>query len=126
MAGSTRERARHLGTGGLLVIGVVLLGLTTLTYGLHRLPHGAWSLPVALLIAGVKAGMIVLWYMHLVEQRGSHALVPLTAVVFVAVLLVVVVLETHQRFRPTIPPGPFRTEALPGREAPPGEGTARE
>lgn len=112
---STAEHVKHPGTGFLLVIGVVLLALTTLTYLLHKLPHGSWSLPVALLIAAAKAVLIVLWYMHLLEQRGSNGLVLLTAIIFVAVLAVVTVIETNARFQPTVPPGPFRTEELPGK-----------
>ncbi|WP_347402550.1 cytochrome C oxidase subunit IV family protein [Corallococcus macrosporus] len=105
---------RQLGVAGVLVVGAVLLALTALTYLLHRLPHGAWSLPVALLIAGAKGLLIALFYMHLREQRASNGLVLLTAVVFVAVLLAVCMLEVRTRFRPTIPPGPFPVESLPG------------
>ncbi|WP_233610002.1 MULTISPECIES: cytochrome C oxidase subunit IV family protein [Corallococcus] len=105
---------RQLSVAGVLVVGVVLLALTALTYGLHRLPHGAWSLPVALLIAAAKGLLIALFYMHLREQRASNGLVLITSVVFVAVLLAICVLETRTRFRPTIPPGPFPVEALPG------------
>jgi cytochrome c oxidase subunit 4 len=56
--------------------------------------------------------------MHLAEQRGSNALVPLTAVVFVVVLLVLVVIETNQRFKPTIPPGPFEETPSPAGRGP--------
>ncbi|WP_244239115.1 cytochrome C oxidase subunit IV family protein [Corallococcus carmarthensis] len=111
---------RQLGVAGVLAVGGVLLALTALTYLLHRLPHGAWSLPVALLIAGAKGLLIALFYMHLREQRASNGLVLLTSVVFVAVLLTVCVLETRTRFRPTIPPGPFPVEPLPGRLEDPG------
>ncbi|WP_233612228.1 cytochrome C oxidase subunit IV family protein [Corallococcus sp. AB045] len=111
---AVEKPGRQLGVAGVLVVGVVLLLLTALTYGLHKLHHGAWSLPVALLIAGAKGLLIALFYMHLREQRASNGLVLVTSVVFVAVLLAVCVLETHTRFRPTIPPGPFAVEALPG------------
>lgn len=119
---ATRERRdepvekpeKRTGTLGVLVVGVVLLSLTALTFLLHRLPHGAWSLPVALVIAGAKAALIALYYMHLREQRSSNALVLITSVVFVAVLLAVCVLETNTRFAPTVPPGPFPVDPLPG------------
>ncbi|MCY1046937.1 cytochrome C oxidase subunit IV family protein [Corallococcus sp. bb12-1] len=122
MAGEdfVEKPGRSLGVPGVLVVGAVLLALTALTYLLHTLPHGAWSLPVALIIAGMKGVLIALFYMHLREQRGSNALVLLTSVVFVAVLLTVCVLETRTRFAPTIPPGPFPVEPLPGLEAAPG------
>lgn len=105
---------RQLSVASVLIVGVALLVLTALTYGLHKLHHGAWSLPVALLIAAVKSLLIALFYMHLREQRTSNGLVLVTSVVFVAVLLTVCILETRTRFRPAIPPGPFPVEALPG------------
>lgn len=115
MEDAVEKPERRLGVAAVLGVGAVLLALTALTYLLHRLPHGAWSLPVALFIAGVKGLLIALFYMHLREQRASNGLVLLTAVVFVAVLLTVCMLETRTRFRPTIPPGPFAVEPLPGR-----------
>ncbi|QAT89146.1 putative cytochrome c oxidase subunit IV [Corallococcus coralloides] len=111
---AVEKPGRELSVASVLVVGAVLLALTALTYGLHKLPHGAWSLPVALLIAAAKGLLIALFYMHLREQRASNGLVLLTSVVFVAVLLAVCVLETRTRFRSTIPPGPFPVEALPG------------
>lgn len=117
--GIVEKSGRRLGVPGVLLVGGVLLALTGLTYVLHTLPHGAWSLPVALVIAGVKGVLIALFYMHLREQRGSNALVLLSSVVFVAVLLAICVLETHTRFAPTIPPGPFPVEPLPGLESVP-------
>ncbi|WP_223640383.1 cytochrome C oxidase subunit IV family protein [Corallococcus sp. EGB] len=111
---AVEKPGRQLGVVAILSVGVVLLALTTLTYLLHKLHHGDWSLPVALLIAAAKGLLIALFYMHLREQRASNGLVLITSVVFVAVLLVVCVLETRTRFAPTIPPGPFPVEALPG------------
>ena len=61
----------HLSLRGVLGVAIALWALTALTYALSRLPHGAWSLAVALGIAAVKATLIVLFYMHWVEQRGS-------------------------------------------------------
>ncbi len=91
----------------LLLVGLSLLLLTTLSFGLAQLPLGGAALPVALGIALVKSVLIALFFMHLREQRGSNALVFGTAVFFVLLLLAGAVLETATRFQPTVPPGPF-------------------
>ncbi|MBU8897294.1 cytochrome C oxidase subunit IV family protein [Corallococcus sp. M34] len=109
--------AKSLGVVGVLGVGMGLLALTALTFLLHRLPHGAWSLPTALLIASVKGVLIATFYMHLRERRGGGVLILTASVVFVAVLLTVCILETRTRFAPSIPPGPFPVQPLPGLEA---------
>jgi cytochrome c oxidase subunit 4 len=105
--------SREAGPGMLLLVGLALLALTTLTYALSHVDLGRWSLPVALAIAATKAGLIAAIYMHLRERRGSAPLILATAVVFVLVLSGLAALESATRFEPTRPPGPFQTQLLP-------------
>jgi cytochrome c oxidase subunit 4 len=91
----------------LLGVGLALLALTTLSFVLSTLHLGHAGLPVALGIAATKSVLIGIFFMHLIEQRASNALVICGALLFVAVLLTVTILETMTRFAPTIPPGPF-------------------
>jgi cytochrome c oxidase subunit 4 len=88
---------------GLLAVGGTLLALTALSYALSRLHLGSMGLGVALFIAVSKWALIALFFMHLVEQRGTNALMFGMAVVFVLVLLTFVLLETATRFGPTLP-----------------------
>lgn len=48
-----------------LVVCGALLALTLLTTVLGRVPLGAWNLPVALAIAGAKALLVAVYFMHL-------------------------------------------------------------
>lgn len=56
---------RYLYTFGALV------ALTTLTLLLSFVPLGAWAMPAAMAIALVKAVLVALYFMHLVEHRTS-------------------------------------------------------
>ncbi len=66
----------------LLGVGLALLVLTTASFGIAHLPLGSAALPMALSIAVVKSLLIASFFMHLLEQRGSNALVFGTAVFF--------------------------------------------
>lgn len=57
--------ASHGGLGLYLKVFVALLVLTALTVWSAHQPLGAWHTPVALIIAGVKALMVMLYFMHL-------------------------------------------------------------
>jgi|SRR5690606_39145204 len=50
---------------------IALMALAAATFGLSFLDLGVFHLPVALLIAGAKAALIALFFMHLVHERGS-------------------------------------------------------
>jgi cytochrome c oxidase subunit 4 len=66
---------------------VVLLILLAATWGLGYLNLGSWNGPIALLIAGGKALLIALFFMHL---RGSRSLIFLAAssgVIWLLILL---------------------------------------
>ncbi|MBF5046506.1 cytochrome-c oxidase [Aggregicoccus sp. 17bor-14] len=103
---------KEAGPGLLLLVGVALLALTTLTYALSHVELGRWAVPVALAIAATKAGLIAAIYMHLHERRGSAPLIAATAVLFVALLAGLASLESATRFEPTRPPGPFRVPPI--------------
>jgi cytochrome c oxidase subunit IV len=105
---STLESPQKLPTK-LLAVSFLLLLLTTGSFGIAHLDLGRAALPIALFIAGIKSVLIALFFMHLLEQRASNALVFGTAIFFLLLMLVVVLLETATRFRPSVPPGPFGT-----------------
>lgn len=98
----------------LLLVGLVLVLLTTATWLLAHLPHGRWSLPVALVIAVVKAGLVGAIFMELARRRGGSKVMTAVAIVLMGTLLLFAVLETTQRFPPAIPPGPFGALEEPG------------
>jgi cytochrome c oxidase subunit 4 len=96
----TREQAavhRHSGVGRYVAVYVALALLTLLTFGLHEVHLGAWSLVVALLIASAKSALVALFFMHLWDQPGANRLVLVTALVFVALLVGLTVADNATR-----------------------------
>ena len=94
-----------------LVVWILLLFFTVLTYLTGKQHLGAWALPIALAIACTKSALVALIFMHLKDSSGSTRLVFGTSLVFVALLLFFTVADVATRFRPATPAGaPFGTE----------------
>jgi cytochrome c oxidase subunit 4 len=92
---STEE---HTSAGRYVVSWLVLAVLTVVTYALHHVHLGNLALPVALVIAGVKAVVVVLFFMHLWDQRGANRIVFTVALLFVIVLGGFTIVEMATRF----------------------------
>src|SRR5262249_47779461 len=90
---------RYLGTW------VGLLALTLLSFGLSYVHTGAWEMPIALLIAVVKSLLVLLFFMHLVEQKFIHGFVVVVAVALLGLLLLLVAADVKTRH--TFPPAPL-------------------
>jgi cytochrome c oxidase subunit 4 len=89
-----------------VVVWAALTVLTILTYAVSRFHiPGGWGITVALLIAGVKGGLVALFFMHLWDQRGANRLVFVTSLVFVALLIGLTISDNATRFPLTNPPG---------------------
>lgn len=94
-----------------VVVWLILLFFTFLTYvtGTHHL--GRWALPVALAIATIKSLLVALIFMHLKDSSGATRLVFATALVFVALLMFFTLADVATRFKLATPGGaPFGTE----------------
>lgn len=91
--------------GRYLAVWLGLMVLTAATWGLSRfhIPGGA-GVAVALGIASVKGALVALFFMHLYDQPGPNRLVLATSLVFVALLIVLVVLDNATRFPLANPP----------------------
>jgi cytochrome c oxidase subunit IV len=90
-------RKSHVTPLGYAITFGVLLLLTGLTLGLSYVELGRWGVPVALVIASVKSLLVALFFMHLVEERTSNRLVAASAIVFVALLVSLMVLDVQTR-----------------------------
>ena len=77
---------------------IALAALTTLTYTLAKHDFGNASLAVALLIAGAKATIVVLFFMHLWDQKGANRIVFAVSLLFVIVLGGLTIVEMATRF----------------------------
>jgi len=104
------------GPGRYLIVWLALLGFTLTTVITGRMNLGAANLPIALLIAAVKATLVVLFFMHLWESEGVMKIVFSVSVLFVVVLLLGVFGDLLTR----------NAAALQNGAAPPGAAAAFE
>ncbi|HEX2570532.1 MAG TPA: cytochrome C oxidase subunit IV family protein [Polyangia bacterium] len=111
-------------------IWLALLTLTGATVGVASLNLGDWALAAALIIAAIKATLVALFFMHLLEQRASYRVALVVSLLFVAVLVTFTVLDVRTRFVPVMPqeaytgvPEEAFPEAPPVRSAPAGQQT---
>jgi cytochrome c oxidase subunit 4 len=103
--GATAHPAAHSHVGRYLLVWVALMILTALTWGLSTVHiAGGWGVLVALGIATTKGALVALFFMHLYDQQGPNRLVLLTALVFVALLIILTVLDNSTRFPLANPP----------------------
>lgn len=93
------EFPRHESTARrYLVVYVALIGLTFLTYGLSRLALGPGNLPVVLAVALAKCLLVMLFFMHLLEEKGLSRIVMPVSVTLLVVLILFVVADVATRF----------------------------
>ena len=117
---SAETEHKHAGPGRYVAVWIALLLFTALTVALGRMHlAGSWGLLAALAIAVVKSTLVVLFFMHLWDHGGANRLVLATTLVFVALLIGLVLLDSATRFPLANPP----TEATM-RLMPPGPGAA--
>ncbi len=85
----------------LLTVFAVLMALTLATVAATWVNLGPWNLWIALGIATVKASLVALYFMHLRYDNPFYALIFVTALVFLALFLVLTLMDTLQ-YAPTI------------------------
>jgi cytochrome c oxidase subunit 4 len=94
-----------------LLVWVALLILTFTTYVTGRMHLGTLALPLALTIAVTKSLLVILFFMHLWEQKGANRIVIGTSFVFVALIVTLTVADVATRFPLSTPAGaPFGTD----------------
>lgn len=77
---------------------LALLVLTGLSFGAsYIVPQGAAGLTAALGIAAVKAALVMLVFMHLLEMRFASQLVILVTILFIALLCLGAVADVRLR-----------------------------
>jgi cytochrome c oxidase subunit 4 len=80
-----------------LLVGAALLFLTGVTITVSRIPLGPWNVVVALGIAGLKAWLVMLFFMHLYYDRKIYLLVFSTAIVVLTLFIVITGADTMRR-----------------------------
>ena len=89
-----------------LLVGVlaVLLFLTFITVAVTWVDLGAFNLVVAMLIATVKASLVLLYFMHLRWDRPFNAVVLISSLVLVMLFIVFSLIDSAQ-YQPDLIPG---------------------
>jgi len=123
--GGEAEAHEH-GPGRYVVIWLILMVATVTTVVTGRMDLGAANLPVALLIASVKAALVVMFFMHLWDSEGINRLVFGVSIVFVIVLLLGVFGDLLTRMPTALPVGAPVPALESGTTLPPGTGTPQQ
>ncbi len=76
---------------------VALLLLTTATFLLHYLNAGYWSVVIAMSIALTKSVLIVLFFMHLIDQHASNWIAFVVSVLLLCSLIAIAMLDVFTR-----------------------------
>lgn len=92
---------KHASTRHYLFVYLGLIGLTALSFGLSLLHLGAADTVAALVIAVAKSTLVVLFFMHLIEQRTINALVLGTTLFFIALLTSITAADVATRITNT-------------------------
>jgi cytochrome c oxidase subunit 4 len=87
----------------LVLVGVALLVLTLTTIELAKIDLGGWNTPVALLIAAVKAALVVVFFMHGRFAPPLTRLVMFAGLVWLGIILVGTTDEVVTRFWNGVP-----------------------
>jgi len=80
-----------------LVIGALLLLFTGLTVTIAQFDFGAWNLVIAMLVAGLKATLVALYFMHLKYDHKFYALVFSMAILFLVMFIIFTMFDTLGR-----------------------------
>jgi cytochrome c oxidase subunit 4 len=109
------------GAGRYVVIWAALLVFTFTTVITGRMDLGGANLPLAMVIATVKASLVVLFFMHLWNAEGILRLVFGVSIVFVIVLLLGVFGDILTRMPEALPSAANHTAIYKGKGAPGAE-----
>ncbi len=80
-----------------VVVFSVLLVLTALTVAVYQVHLGAWNLVVAVIIATMKAALVVVVFMHMAHEARFNALVFLGSLLFAGIFLAYTLNDTERR-----------------------------
>lgn len=80
-----------------LMVGVALFVLTALTVAMAQVDLGAWNAIVAFALAGTKAALVALIFMHLKYDNRLFMVIFLIGIVFIALFIGLTMFDTLRR-----------------------------
>lgn len=98
MNDSSTEHAAHiLPLRVYLIVAALLLIATGLTVTIAQIDFGPWNLVVAMLIAGIKATLVAMFFMHLKYDSKLYSVVFVGAILFLAIFITFTMFDTMRR-----------------------------
>lgn len=98
-----------------LFVWIALLVLTALSYGASRLHLGTADIVIALVIATIKTALVMLYFMHVLEETfATRAAIGLAVLLFLTLLLITVGDPLTRRTYPRAPAPPAPAPVLQG------------
>jgi cytochrome c oxidase subunit 4 len=80
-----------------LIVGFLLLSLTAATIAISFIDLGSWNVVIALIIASVKATLVLLFFMHLYYDSKLYLLIFLLSVIFLTIFITFTMFDTLRR-----------------------------
>jgi len=102
-----------------LTIGSILIVLTGVTVYVASIDFGAYNLVIAMVIAGFKASLVALYFMHLKYDNKLYMITFLGALLFLAIFVIFTMFDTLRRDDIyEIKSGPIQSDAVIYRDQP--------
>ncbi len=98
--------------------GFVLILLTAITVAVRYVDAGELNMAIALGIAGVKACLVALFFMHLRWDRSFNAMIFVTSVVLVVLLMMFVLMDSGQYDPDVFEGNPNKVQGVLDADAP--------
>jgi len=76
---------------------IALIILTGVTIGVSFIDLGGFNMVTALIIAGAKASLVAMFFMHLLYDRKMNLAIFLTAILFLVIFIVFTMFDTMNR-----------------------------
>ena len=109
---------KHLSSRTYVIVWLVLMALTLASYLLSLAHLGRADVFAALLIATAKTVLVLLFFMHLIEQRFANALPMIVSALLLGLLFTLMLTDVSRRetfSRGPVPPAPPPAAAAPPR-----------
>jgi cytochrome c oxidase subunit 4 len=98
---SHHEEEHHpIGYGTFILVWLSLIGMTGLTVAVGGVNLGAWSFPIAMLIASIKCIAVILFFMHVKYEDPVFIVMILVCVMTLAVIIGITMTDTLKRSTP--------------------------
>jgi cytochrome c oxidase subunit 4 len=105
MAEQHDEHAKAHSPTTYLVVGAALMILAFVTYQFGEGKLGSWQLPFSMAIAVIKATLVALFFMHLIEHKGAVRVSLIIAIAFIALLIGFTIGDVATRYPASTPSG---------------------